>query len=61
MKTKKRLEKGIESKERQILLHEKKLEEAIKKEEGFLVDYYSREIAAKRKDLEKTREKLKKT
>lgn len=60
MKRKKRLEKGIESLEKQIKIHEEK--RIIAEEDGNaeLTDYYRREIEAKRKDKERKEEFLKK-
>lgn len=51
VKRKKRLQKGIDSLRKQIRLHEDKLKNA--DEEGMkeLVDYYNREIEAKKKTL----------
>jgi len=57
---KNRLKKGIESLERQILLHRKKLEITIEEKKLELVDYYEREIIAKTKDKEKKEKLLKK-
>lgn len=57
---KKRLEKGIESLQKQVSLHEEKLKQA--KEEGKLElsNYYEKEIETKKKDLEKKQKLLKK-
>jgi len=53
---KKRLKKGIESLDKQIKLHEVKKEEAVKKGNLVLVEYYDKEIENKEKDkLEKER------
>ena len=59
-KRKKRLQKGIDSLREQIRLHEDKLKHA--KEEGMeeLVDYYNREIEAKRKTLKEKEDILEK-
>ena len=57
---KNRLKKGIESLEKQILLHRKKLEIAIEEKKFELVDYYEKEIIAKTKDKEKKEKLLKK-
>lgn len=55
-KRKKRLEKGIESIEKQILLHQEKREQAIEQGNLELEDYYNREI----KGLKKTKERKEK-
>ena len=57
-KRKKRLQKGIESLQEQITLHEQKLRLA--QEEGLeeLADYYGLEIAAKKKTLRERQEIL---
>lgn len=57
---KKRLQKGIESIERQIQLHEEKLNKAEKEDSIELAGYYRKEIAAKKKDMEEKRRILKK-
>ncbi|MEK6837907.1 MAG: hypothetical protein AABX69_04610 [Nanoarchaeota archaeon] len=49
---KKRLRKGIESLEKQIILHEEKLKKAEAEDNFELAGYYKKEIAAKRKDKE---------
>ena len=49
---KKRLQKGIESIEKQIKLHEEKLKRAEKEDSIELAEYYKKEIAAKKKDKE---------
>jgi len=49
---KKRLQKGIESLERQIRLHEEKLEKAEEEDNIELAEYYRKEINAKKKDKE---------
>ena len=49
---KKRLQKGIESLEKQIKLHEDKLKKAEKDDNIELSGYYKKEIEAKRKDKE---------
>ncbi|MEK6892843.1 MAG: hypothetical protein AABX07_01440 [Nanoarchaeota archaeon] len=51
VKRKKRLQKGIDSLREQIKLHEDKLKSA--EEEGMkeLVDYYNRELEAKKRTL----------
>ena len=57
MKRKKRIEKGIESMKKQIEIHKEKLANAKDAKDFDLEDYYDREIAAKKKDLEE-KEKL---
>lgn len=52
---KKRLQKGIESIERQIELHEEKLKRAEEEDNIELVEYYKKEISAKKKDKEEKR------
>ena len=47
---KKRLQKGIESLEAQIKLHEEKLIKAEEEDDIELAEYYKKEIAAKKKD-----------
>tara|TARA_Y100000034_G_C6831745_1_gene375478 strand:- start:1019 stop:1207 length:189 start_codon:yes stop_codon:yes gene_type:complete len=54
---KRRLKKGIESLQKQIILHEEKKKQAEKEGKLELVDYYEKEIELKRKDKEK-KEKL---
>lgn len=49
---KKRLQKGIESIEKQIRLHEDKLKRAEKEDNIELAEYYKKEISAKKKDKE---------
>ena len=50
---KKRLQKGIESIEKQIKLHEEKLKKAEEEDNIELAQYYKKEINAKKKDIEK--------
>lgn len=57
MNRKKRLEKGIESIEIQIILHEKKKEEAVKEGNIERVKYYEKEIRAK-KDYKEHKKRL---
>lgn len=57
VKRKKRLEKGIESIEKQIEIHYKKRDLAMKEGKIELMDYYDREIIAKKKAKEE-KEKL---
>lgn len=52
-KRKKRLEKGIESLQEQITLHEEKKKIAEEQDNLELLDYYEREIKAKEQTLEK--------
>ena len=49
---KKRLQKGIESLEKQIKLHEEKLKKAEEEDNFELAGYYKKEINAKIKDKE---------
>ena len=49
---KKRLQKGIESLEKQIRIHEEKLRKAEKEGGIELAEYYQKEIAAKKRDKE---------
>ena len=49
---KKRLQKGIESLEKQIKIHEEKLRKAKKEDSIELAEYYQKEIAAKKRDKE---------
>ena len=49
---KKRLQKGIESLEKQIRLHEEKLRSAEEEDNIELAGYYKKEIEAKRRDKE---------
>ncbi|MBI2101069.1 hypothetical protein HYT53_00490 [Candidatus Woesearchaeota archaeon] len=49
---KKRLQKGIESLDKQIMLHEEKLKRAEKEENVELAGYYRKEVSAKKKDKE---------
>ncbi|MBI4439825.1 hypothetical protein HY638_02535 [Candidatus Woesearchaeota archaeon] len=57
---KKRLKKGIVSLDKQIKLHEEKLEKAMKDDNIELAEYYKKEIDAKRKDKEEKERLLKK-
>jgi len=58
MNRKKRLEKGIESIEEQITLHEAKLKEAEESGEEELVEYYHKDIARLKKQKEQKEEKF---
>jgi len=49
---KKRLQKGIESLEKQIKLHEEKLKKAEQEDNIELANYYKKEIDAKKRDKE---------
>ncbi len=60
MKQKKRLKKGIESLKEQIEIHEKKRKMAEGEGNIELEDYYKRELEAKKKDIERKEELLKK-
>ncbi len=57
---KKRLQKGIESLEKQIKLHEEKLNKAEEEDKIELAEYYKKEINAKRRDLEEKKRLLEK-
>ncbi|MEM3126618.1 MAG: hypothetical protein QW331_00920 [Candidatus Woesearchaeota archaeon] len=57
---KKRLQKGIESLEEQLKIHEEKLKKAEKEDNIELASYYRKEIAAKKKDKEEKERILKK-
>jgi hypothetical protein len=57
---KKKLKKGIDSIEKQIALHEEKLKKAEEKNKFELVGYYTKEILAKRHDVEEKKRLLKK-
>jgi len=57
-KRKKRLEKGIASLERQIILHKDKQQSAFEEGSLELADYYAREIAAKERDRQRKRNML---
>lgn len=58
MKRKKRLEKGIESIEEQIKVHEEKLKEAEEAGQEELVTYYLKDISRLEKQKEQKEEKL---
>lgn len=57
---KKRLQKGIESLEKQIKLHEEKLKKAEEEDNIELAEYYKKEINAKKKDKEEKERLLEK-
>ena len=57
---KKRLQKGIESLEKQIKLHEEKLRKAEEEDNLELTGYYKKEIMAKKNDKEEKERLLKK-
>ena len=57
---KNRLKKGVESLNKQIIIHEKKLEKAIEEGKIELADYYKKELKAKTKDKENKEKLLKK-
>lgn len=57
---KKRLAKGIDSLEKQLILHKEKLDKARKENRLELADYYEKEIKAKEKDKLKKERLLKK-
>ena len=50
---KKRLQKGIESLDEQIKIHEEKRRQAIKEGKIELADYYDKEILSKSRDKDK--------
>ncbi len=58
MKRKKRAQKGIVSLEKQIKEHEEKLMKSVQSGNWGLESYYSKEIEAKKKDLEKKKKIL---
>jgi hypothetical protein len=53
LKRKKRLEKGIASLQQQISIHYEKQSQAKESGKEELSDYYEKEIAAKKRDLQK--------
>lgn len=55
---KKRLQRGIESLEKQINLHEEKLKKAEEEDNIELAGYYKKEIDAKKRDMEKKKRML---
>ena len=57
---KKRLQKGIDSLEKQIKLHEEKLKKAEEEDNIELSQYYKKEINAKKKDKEEKERLLEK-
>lgn len=57
---KKRLQKGIESLEKQIKIHEEKLKKAEEEDHIELANYYKKEINAKKKDKEEKERLLEK-
>ena len=57
---KKRLQKGIESLENQIELHEEKLKKAEEEDNIELASYYKKEIEAKKKDKDEKKRLLEK-
>ena len=57
---KKRLQKGIESLEKQIKLHEEKLKKAEEEDNIELASYYKKEIEAKKKDKDEKKRLLEK-
>ncbi|MEM3555177.1 MAG: hypothetical protein QXF56_00410 [Candidatus Micrarchaeia archaeon] len=56
--SKKRIRKGIESLERQIYKHSKKLSRAIEDKDVDLVYYYEKEIEKFKKEIEKKKKRL---
>jgi len=57
---KKRLQRGIDSLEKQIQLHEEKLAHAEQEDNIELAGYYKKEIAAKKRDKEEKQRILEK-
>ena len=57
---KKRLQKGIDSIEKQIEIHEEKLKRAEKEDNIDLAEYYRKEITAKKRDKEEKQRLLNK-
>jgi len=57
---KKRLQKGIESIEKQIKIHEEKLKKAEEEDNIELASYYKKEIEAKKKDKDEKKRLLEK-
>ena len=57
---KKRLQKGIESLEKQIKIHEEKLKKAEEEDNIELAGYYKKEINAKKRDKEEKERLLEK-
>lgn len=57
-KRKKRLEKGIASLEKQVILHKDKQQSALEAGNLYLADYYAREIAAKERDRQRKQDKI---
>lgn len=55
---KKRLQRGIESLEKQIKLHEEKLRKVEQEDNIELAEYYKKEIAAKKRDKEEKQRML---
>ena len=60
MKRKKRLEKGIESLQRQVEIHKKKLREALEEGNAELAKYYEKDLSRLESEEKKKREKLEK-
>jgi len=57
---KKRMQKGLESLEKQVKIHEQKKEEAEKMDKKELAGYYEKEIESKKRDIEKKKRILEK-
>ena len=55
---KKRLQRGIESLEKQVKLHEEKLRKVEQEDNIELAEYYKKEIAAKKRDKEEKQRML---
>ena len=54
------MQKGLESLEKQIKIHEQKKEEAEKMDKKELAGYYEKEIESKKRDIEKKKRILEK-
>ena len=55
---KKRLQRGIESLEKQVKLHEEKMRKVEQEDNIELAEYYKKEIAAKKRDKEEKQRML---
>ncbi len=61
MKRKKRLQKGIESLENQLKIHEEKLDKAVEESDEDLIDYYKKDISRLFNQQKKKKDQLEKT
>lgn len=61
MKRRKRLEKGVESLDEQIKIHEEKKKQAEKEGLQELVGYYDKEIASKKEAMERKKKIIEKS